>query len=68
MSKLRFFKYLDPPIGCLIFNTSILIYASVAWVVNLVKLLNCDFAEPYKDEIVHLIGLVPGASMITCWF
>lgn len=68
MSNLRFSSYSDQPIGCLIFIIALWIYVPVAWVVNLVKLLSCDFAEPYKDEIIHLIGLVPGASMITCWF
>lgn len=44
-------------------------YAIVAWVVNLVKLLNCDFEGPsWKAEIIHGIGLIPGVSMITCWF
>lgn len=44
-------------------------YAIVAWVVNLVKLLNCDFENPsWKAEVIHGIGLIPGVSMITCWF
>jgi|688.fasta_scaffold1298057_2 hypothetical protein len=44
-------------------------YAIVAWVVNLVKLLNCDFEGPsWKAEVIHAIGLIPGVSMITCWF
>jgi hypothetical protein len=44
-------------------------YVIVAWVVNLVKLLNCDFEGPsWKSEFIHGIGLIPGVSMITCWF
>lgn len=44
-------------------------YAIVAWIVNIVKLLNCDFAGPvWKDEVIHAIGLIPGVSTITCWF
>ncbi len=44
-------------------------YGIVAWIVNIVKLLNCDFAGPvWKEEIIHGIGLIPGLSMITCWF
>ena len=44
------------------------LFAIVAWIVNIVKLLNCDFDAPYKEEAIHLIGLIPGVSMITCWF
>jgi hypothetical protein len=44
-------------------------YVLVAWIVNIVKLLNCDFEGPvWKEEIIHAIGLIPGVSMITCWF
>lgn len=43
------------------------LYMLVAWIVNLVKLLNCDFAEPYREEFIHSIGLIPGVSMVTCW-
>jgi len=45
------------------------LYTIVAWLVNLVKLLNCDFSGPiWKEEVVHIIGLIPGVSMITCWY
>jgi hypothetical protein len=44
------------------------LYALIAWIVNIVKLLNCDFDAPWKDEFIHGIGLIPGVSMITCWF
>jgi hypothetical protein len=56
--------------GCAFFSTLIAIYGIVAWVVNLVKLINCDWvlSESIKHEVIHVIGLIPGASMITCWF
>lgn len=38
------------------------------WIVNIVKLVNCDFEAPYKQEIIHAIGLIPGVSIVTCWF
>lgn len=45
------------------------VYVLVAWVVNIVKLINCDFTGPvWKEEIIHAVGLIPGVSMITCWF
>jgi hypothetical protein len=43
-------------------------YVIVSWFVNLIKLLGCDFAAPYRQEAIHAIGLLPGVSMITCWF
>lgn len=46
----------------------IVAYAVTAWIVNLVKLFGCDFSPIDKNEIIHLIGLIPGVSMITCWF
>lgn len=45
------------------------LYGIVAWIVNLVMLFRCDFASPYKDEVIHIIGvLLPPASMVTVWF
>ena len=35
------------------------IAGAVGWVKNIVKLTDCDFAAPYKCEIVHIAGLVP---------
>lgn len=47
----------------------IYLYAIIAWIVNLVQLLNCDFAGPvYREEIIHGIGLIGPAAMVTCWF
>jgi len=39
------------------------------WVVNAIKLVECDFESPYKCEAVHAVGLlgVP-LSTITVWF
>jgi hypothetical protein len=39
-----------------------------SWIGNLNKLLDCDFASPYKCEVVHAIGIIPVASVITVWF
>ena len=38
------------------------------WIGNLVKLLNCDFEPSWKGEIVHAIGLIPPAALVTVWF
>ena len=39
-----------------------------AWCVNLYKLTQCDFAPSWKGEIIHAIGLIPPASIVTVWF
>lgn len=44
------------------------LYMGIAWVVNLVKLIRCDFDAPYKEEFIYAIGMLPGVSMITCWY
>ena len=41
-------------------------YLIVAWIINLIQFINCDFTGPWSDEIIHGIGLL-GFSFITCW-
>ncbi len=43
-------------------------YFGISWVVNLIKLLNCDFEGPWREEIIHGIGLIGPAAGITVWF
>lgn len=38
------------------------------WVTNLYRLTECDFEGPYKCEVIHAIGLIPPASLVTVWF
>jgi hypothetical protein len=46
----------------------VLIWA-ISWAANFVKLINCDFEGPWKEEIVHAIGVViPVASLVTVWY
>ena len=51
-----------------LFALGVWVYFIVAWVVNVVKLVNCDFEGPWKDEIIHAIGLIGPAAGITVWF
>ena len=45
------------------------IYFTVSWIVNLIQFIGCDFAEPYKDEVIYGIGVfIPPAAMVTVWF
>ncbi len=47
-----------------------LIFAVVApYFINAYKLVDCDFASPYKCEAIHGIGVViPPAAFVTVWF
>lgn len=56
----------DTTSGCAII---IWLFFAICWLINAVKLVKCDFDAPYKEEIIHAIGLlVPPASIVTAWF
>lgn len=38
------------------------------WIINCVKLTECDFKSPYKGEILHGLGVLGPAAVITVWF
>lgn len=42
--------------------------ALTAWVFNIYKLAECDFASPYRCEVIHAVGIFPPAALITVWF
>jgi prepilin-type N-terminal cleavage/methylation domain-containing protein len=43
----------------------IIIGGGIGWVMNLVKLADTDFEEPYKTEIIRTISLVPFIGAFT---
>lgn len=43
------------------------ILAVIGWVKNIVKLCHCDFASPYKAEVVYTIGILPPVGAVTGW-
>ena len=53
-------------------NTGVLLVVAVfaiAWIINITKFFACDFDAPYKEEVIHFIGIViPPGSIITAWF
>lgn len=51
--------------GVLIISITAIVVVLVSWAVNLSKLIDCDFASPYKCEVVHGIGIVPIISVVT---
>lgn len=45
------------------------VYMGLSWVINLIQFFKLDFNEPYKDEIIKLIGVVvPPLNSVTVWF
>ena len=48
------------------------VLVAVAWIGNLIALTECDFraAEPanFKCEVIHAVGLIPPAALVTVWF
>lgn len=39
-----------------------------SYIVNAMKLSDCDFESPYRCELIHVIGLIPPAQVVTVWF
>lgn len=52
----------------LVAQIAIVAIFGTAWVVNLYKLTQCDFAPSWKGEIIHAVGLLPPAAIVTVWF
>lgn len=53
--------------GC-VGGTIISLYMFISYIINIGKLVNCDFESPFTKEIIHIIGLIPPLNMITVWF
>ena len=57
------------PAGCNFIAVILWLIVLVAYINNLIDLFSCDFETPFKEEIIHLIGVfIPPASLITCWY
>lgn len=58
------------PVPIIIFIIVLLLFVAVCWIGNLVQLIQCDWSSTgtWKGEIVHTIGFVPIASIVTAWF
>lgn len=52
----------------IILQIIIILPIAACWITNLYKLTQCDFASPYKGEVIHAVGLIPPASLLTVWF
>jgi|WetSurSiteA1Bulk_404760.scaffolds.fasta_scaffold57586_2 hypothetical protein len=39
--------------------------AGIGWILNIVKLVKCDFKAPYKAEFIRVVGVVSPISIIT---
>ena len=65
MKKQRRFTVVE--LGVVLFVLLILMAIATGWIMNIIKLSNCDFEAPYKCEVIHGIGIVPPVGMITGW-
>lgn len=51
-------------LGCTIY-----LYFIVCWIINLIQFFQCDFASPYKEEVIKVIGiLIAPLAGITVWY
>lgn len=57
-------------IAGIIMLLAFMVTPTVCWVVNVVQLVQCDWDndKSWKGEIIHSIGLIPYASLVTVWF
>ena len=45
------------------------LYWGISWIVNLIKFIKCDFDGPWKEEIIHGVGVFFALpSVVTVWF
>jgi hypothetical protein len=43
----------------------VIIACIVGYGKNVYKLANCDFASPYKCEVIHAVGIIPVVGVFT---
>lgn len=43
------------------------LYIIIAYCVNVYQLVTCDFEEPWKEEIVRVLGLFTPTYWVTVW-
>lgn len=53
-------------IGCILML--IIMIGLVGYVRGIVKLVKCDFAEPYKAELIYGVGTATGLGVVIGWF
>lgn len=61
-------KRFNTPQTFLLLYIFVWIYTPATWILNLVKLVRCDFEPIGKEEILHLVGLIPPIHWVTVWF
>ena len=45
----------------------VVVIIGTGWVKNIVKLSDCDFASPYKTEVIRVIGILPPVGAVVGW-
>lgn len=38
-----------------------------SWVMNVIKLTDCDFEASYKAEVIHIVGVFTPTCIVTGW-
>ncbi len=58
----------DSPGWCIFLAIVLWVYSIICWVVNVYKFFVCDFADPWKEEIIRGIGILfPPITWVTAW-
>jgi len=58
-------KKVNTVLGVLGFYFVIVLIGIIGWVMNLYKLSQCDFEQPYQAEIIRVVGIFPLVGAVT---
>lgn len=51
----------------LLVAVAVVVIIGTGWVKNIIKLSDCDFASPYKTEVIRVIGIIPPVGAVVGW-
>lgn len=60
-------KSLFAAAALLILSCSFIVYVPVSWGVNVYRLIQCDWEESYKGEVIYGLGLFTPTFLFTAW-
>lgn len=46
------------------FLVVIVIAGATGWIKNVIKLSDCDFESPYKEEVIRAVGIIPPVGAV----
>lgn len=63
-SRLTLFGKSVGTLGCLFY-----LFVIVSYITNAVKVFKCDWKSSYKEEVIHVVGVViPPTCLVTAWY